>query len=247
MQLFPRTTGQLPLMIIVSLAQSYSKKLCWEWNILCSFSSDISPDRDDAVKYGPHFAIDGHNQSPTSAGGFYNTEQPPSSKQWLQIDMGSEYILYRVQIYFRSDNQVSTFADRRTNMEARVGDILASSNSTGNPLCERIISLPNAVQTILRCATPLAGQYIVIRRSDETTQWDVAEVHAYIWKKWTKNNHSLFGSSFQWWGSFKGSGLLFDRHVDLTGFFTIHLPWFLLVIDIWIFLIRFIFYIYIFY
>lgn len=79
--------------------------------------------------------------------------------------MGKEYTVYKVQLHFRADSSLGTYADQRKDIDVSVGNVPVSSDLSGNPICATLISLPDARQTTLACSTPLTGLYIVIQRN----------------------------------------------------------------------------------
>lgn len=108
--------------------------------------------------------------------GFYHS-LGQSTSDWLQINMGKEETVCKVQLYSRTDLG-PPHANRREHIEVRVGNIQASSDLTGNPLCDITKPHPTTFQTTLRCATPLTGMFIVMRRA-VNNYWAIAEVFAY--------------------------------------------------------------------
>ena len=92
--------------------------------------------------------------------------------------MGKEYTLYKVELHFRTDSTVDYYAKIREGIVVNVGNIPASSDLAGNPVCATLISLPDARQTTLACSTPLTGLYILVQKNTKS-KLDLDEVYAF--------------------------------------------------------------------
>lgn len=131
----------------------------------------------DAAIYGPGLAIDGLFHDSHIQHGFYHPLHA-SNAEWLQINMGREETLCKVHLYARTDYEYGWGTVRRENIEVRVGNIQASSDITGNPLCGTTKPHPTSYQTTLRCVTPLTGMLIILRHSTNEF-WSVDELFAF--------------------------------------------------------------------
>ena len=129
----------------------------------------------NVAKWGAGFAIDGLFHDSSLNYGFYHPYNN-SPNDWLQINMGQEETLCKVQLYARTDADWGP--QRRANIEVRVGNIPASTDITGNPLCAITKSNPSSHQTTLRCATALTGTLIVIWQPIRE-YWSMDEVFAF--------------------------------------------------------------------
>lgn len=129
------------------------------------------------VQWGAEYAIDGLFHDTDHYKYFFHSVDT-SPNNWLQIDMGREETLCKVQLYSRADKGYSYNPESRENIEVRIGNIQASSDLTGNPLCATSKPHPTSYQTNLRCSTPLAGKLIVLRQSMNML-WSIDEVFAY--------------------------------------------------------------------
>ena len=141
------------------------------------FTSFFFKADDNAALFSPAFAFDGlfhHGHTML----FISTYD--ETKPWLQIDMGQEETLARVELFFRTSGfTYSELAYRRENIEVRFGNILASTNSTGNPECATLSSLPTSFRAQLNCITFMTGRYLVIRRDITYVPMEIDEVFAY--------------------------------------------------------------------
>ena len=143
-----------------------------------SWSATASSFDRDLESFSPDRAIDGIFQDSNSNMGFFHpgTESPD---EWLQINMGDVESVARVELFFRSDSSVSDYANRRTNIEVRVGNVSAAMDYAGNPTCAFLASLPNARRSMLTCSpAPITGSLLVIRQT-VAEWWDINEVFAY--------------------------------------------------------------------
>ena len=125
-------------------------------------------------EYGPSLAIDGVTS--TSNTGFFHPGTKLSD-EWFQIDMGSEGFVSKVFIGFRQDVGLETFPIRRENVEVRVGNIPATDDAFGNPVCANLDQSPDSFNVSLECQAD--GRYIVIKKADEEF-WDLNEANAIV-------------------------------------------------------------------
>ena len=140
-------------------------------NLFCN------PGYDDDTNFGPGLAIDDELHDLSDPFGAFHIGRS-SPDEWLEINMGREETLCKVQLFFQTHKHYSVLSERRTNIEARVGNIPAIDDYIGNPLCDTLASLPSAFQTTLRCSSPLSGMYIVIRQEGNEF-WDIDEINAF--------------------------------------------------------------------
>lgn len=127
--------------------------------------------------YAPNLAIDGHLHDINQGSGFFHPDSD-SPNEWFQIDMGREETVCKLRLYFRRDGSSLDKPERRSNIEVRVGNVPATNDHTGNPVCSTLTTLRSAFETDLRCSSPLTGLFIVIRKTSNKF-WDLDEVSAY--------------------------------------------------------------------
>ena len=135
------------------------------------------PGNNDYTDYGPGLAIDDRLHDLSDPFGAFHTATS-SPDEWLEINMAREETLCKVQLFFQRHNHYSAQPERRTNIEVRVGNIPATNNYVGNPLCETLASLPTAFKATMGCSSPMSGLYIVIRQ-EGNEYWDIDEVNAF--------------------------------------------------------------------
>ena len=137
----------------------------------------LNPGNNDDTNYGPGLAIDDrlHDLSEDFGAFQVGTTSPD---EWLEINMGRDETVCKVELFFQTHQHYSKQPEQRTNIEVRVGSIPAMQGYTANPLCETLTSLPAEFKASLRCSLPLTGNYMVLRQ-DDNQLWDIDEINAF--------------------------------------------------------------------
>ena len=144
-------------------------------------ASFLYTDIGNSASYGPNLAIDGKLHDSARSSGFFHTPDSASQNEWLEIDMGKEYTLYKVELHFRTGytEEVDFYAKMREGIVVNVGNVPASSDLAGNPVCATLTSLPDAQETtLIACSKPLTGLYILIQKNNKS-QIQLDEVSAF--------------------------------------------------------------------